>query len=359
MNVLSIFDTHLTVNNTPFHFFWLRDNCPCSECLHPSGQRLQEVINLNLDIEIIDARYDNDQLFVEWQDGHQSIYPDSLLFPSEAVNLSSDTDEGITLWGSQLDQAAFSIDYRDLDKPESKYQWLNHVNTHGIAFLHHVPNQDQQLLEVVDKFGYVRETNYGKYFEVITKDNPENLAFTPKPLSLHTDNPYRHPVPSLQLLHCLVAAPEGGITALADGFYAAQIVKERYKHHFDILNSAILSYRFKSTEADLQSCGSVIETDSQGKVTKVRLNNRSIQTIRLPFDEQRAFYEAYQCFMAVLHSEECKFTCKLQPGELMMFDNERVLHGREVSAIGERHLQGCYADKDSLLSTMRTIQGER
>ncbi len=92
MNVLSIFDTHLTANNAPFHFFWLRDNCPCSECLPPSGQRLQEVINLDLDIKIIDAQYDNDQLFVEWQDGHQSVYPHALLFPSDALSRATNTD---------------------------------------------------------------------------------------------------------------------------------------------------------------------------------------------------------------------------------------------------------------------------
>ncbi|WP_204375160.1 gamma-butyrobetaine hydroxylase-like domain-containing protein [Photobacterium swingsii] len=46
MNVLSIFDNHLTVNNTPFHFFWLRDNCPCAECLHPSGNDYKKSLTL-------------------------------------------------------------------------------------------------------------------------------------------------------------------------------------------------------------------------------------------------------------------------------------------------------------------------
>ena len=59
------------------------------------------------------------------------------------------------------------------------------------------------LFEVVDLFGYVRETNYGRHFEVRTEVNPTNLAFSSLGLQAHTDNPYRDPVPTLQVLYCL------------------------------------------------------------------------------------------------------------------------------------------------------------
>ena len=39
---------------------------------------------------------------------------------------------------------------------------------------------------------------------------PGNLAFTSRAIRPHTDNPYRDPVPTVQLLHCLRAAAEGG-----------------------------------------------------------------------------------------------------------------------------------------------------
>ena len=70
-------------------------------------------------------------------------------------------------------------------------------------------------------FGYVRETNYGRLFDVGSVEDASNLAYTPAPLSVHTDNSYRDPCPTLQLLHCLVQAEQGGITAIADGFYSA------------------------------------------------------------------------------------------------------------------------------------------
>jgi gamma-butyrobetaine dioxygenase len=57
-----------------------------------------------------------------------------------------------------------------------------------------------------------------------------------------------------------------------------------------------------------------------------------------------------------------QFTFKLEPGDCMVFDNTRILHARTAfESSGERHLQGCYADLDSLASTLavlrRTLRG--
>jgi alpha-ketoglutarate-dependent taurine dioxygenase len=49
----------------------------------------------------------------------------------------------------------------------------------------------------------------------------------------------------------------------------------------------------------------------------------------------------------------------LRPGDVIVMDNLRVLHGRtEISAPRERHLQGCYADRDGLRSRLRTLRAE-
>ena len=65
------------------------------------------------------------------------------------------------------------------------------------------PVEPGALFRVVDLFGYVRETNYGRHFEVRTEVNPTNLAFTGLALQAHTDNPYRDPVPTIQVLYRL------------------------------------------------------------------------------------------------------------------------------------------------------------
>ena len=48
---------------------------------------------------------------------------------------------------------------------------------------------------------------------------------------------------------------------------------------------------------------------------------------------------------------------KLGPGGLFIVDNLRVMHGRTGYAAtgGERHLQGCYADRDGLRSRLAVL----
>lgn len=358
--MLTLRASHLIYKNQPFHYFWLKDNCPCCECLHASGQRLQEILDLDLTIKPEVVKFEDDHLVITWQDGHLSHYSqnflDSMQDSDQVIHCESGFDS-LALWDGQLDAKAITFSYPNVLTDEvTKRDWLHAVNQHGLAFLQDVPNVDKQLFDVVAQFGFVRDTNYGSHFEVISEDNPVNLAYTPKPLSLHTDNAYRHPVPTLQLLHCLVSAEQGGITALTDGFYAAQLLQQRFPQHYELLTSTPVTYRFKNTDTHLEHTGYIIELNNRGELERIRLNNRSIQAIKLPFAEMTDFYEAYQNFSRILHSEECKFLCTLQPGELMIFNNERILHGREVAAEGARHLQGCYADIDSLKSTLAVLK---
>ena len=82
------------------------------------------------------------------------------------------------------------------------------------------------MLEVAAGFGYVRETNYGTLFDVRVEATPTNLAFTGLAIAPHTDNPYRDPVPTVQLLHCLANAVDGGESGLVDGFHAAALLRD-------------------------------------------------------------------------------------------------------------------------------------
>ena len=348
--------SHLIYNNQPFHYFWLKDNCRCSECLHSSGQRLQEILDLDLTIQPEVVKIEEGDLVITWQDGHQSRYSQIFLDSIQADANDAPALDQQVLWDGQLNALAITFHYPDvLSSKETKRDWLGAVKQFGVAFLHDVPNVDKQLFKVVEQFGFVRDTNYGSHFEVISEENPVNLAYTPKPLSLHTDNAYRHPVPTLQLLHCLISAEQGGITALTDGFYAAQLLQQRFPQQYQLLTSTPVTYRFKNADTHLEHTGYIIELNNSGELERIRLNNRAIQAIKLPFAEMAAFYQAYQNFSLILHSDECKFLCTLQPGELMIFNNERILHGREVAAEGARHLQGCYADIDSLKSTLALL----
>ncbi|MEO1687310.1 MAG: TauD/TfdA family dioxygenase, partial [Pseudomonadota bacterium] len=54
-----------------------------------------------------------------------------------------------------------------------------------------------------------------------------------------------------------------------------------------------------------------------------------------------------------------RFVCRypFAPGDLVIFDNRRILHGRDrfTPQTGTRRLQGCYLDTDELLSRLRVL----
>lgn len=342
----------LTFENKRFHYLWLRDNCQCDQCLHASGQRLIETWQIDPEIVPLNVELKDNGLAVTWDDEarHQSFYSGEFLL-ARSYDQPKQT-QGSTLWSSETSNVLRSHDYQQvLTNNHAKYQWLDDAVKHGIAKLHNVPTEPGTILKVVEQFGFVRHTNYGDLFEVISVDKPVNLAYTPMPLSLHTDNPYRNPVPTLQLLHCLVKAEIGGVSALADGFYAAKILREEHPQAFEMLTTNPAKFRYASDDAILEHTGCMIELNTQGEVEAIRLNNRSCAPLNLEFDKMQDFYSAYQLFASIIQSDRCKVTLTLDAGELILFDNQRVLHGREEQALGARHLQGCYADRDGLNST--------
>ncbi len=78
--------------------------------------------------------------------------------------------------------------------------------------------------------------------------------------------------------------------------------------------------------------------------------------LRLDFDLVIPFYQALFKFRSILESEAAQFRFQLQREDLLLLDNERVLHGRIGHSVGARHLQGCYAERDGLLSTLRVLE---
>jgi gamma-butyrobetaine dioxygenase len=179
-------------------------------------------------------------------------------------------------------------------------------------------------------------------------------------LGSHTDNPYRDPVPTVQLLHCLESSTEGGDSVLVDGFKAAAILRQESKEDFDILTGTWINFRFSDTKTDLRSRVPMIELNDNNEIVKVRYNNRSIDTINLPTDKIRHFYKAYRHWSEIIERDDLKITFKLSEGDLMLLDNTRIMHARTTfSKKGKRHLQGAYTDLDGLYSQLNVLENQQ
>ncbi len=230
-------------------------------------------------------------------------------------------------------------------------EFARQLAEHGIAIATDVTTDSGEILRFASRIGFVRDTNYGTLFDVVAEPDPINLAYTPVGLPLHTDNPYREPCPSIQLLHCLSSAAEGGASQFADGFRAADVLRSEHSDDFEVLTSTLVDFRFHDSDVDLRARRPIIELDADGTVTAVSINNRSMEAPSLPPAQSAAFYRAYTTFAEVLASPESIIELTLGPGELVGFDNRRVLHGRGAFAVtARRHLQGCYIDMDAVRS---------
>ncbi|MFD7732700.1 TauD/TfdA family dioxygenase [Kitasatospora phosalacinea] len=345
------------------HPYWLRDNCPCPECRAPrGGQKLFQIGDLPDGLSAVEATRDAAGLAVRWSDGHRSYYPAGWDAPAGP---DGRTEHAERLWEAadfarglpEADWAAYLAD------PEERIAVLAAVRRSGFAVLRGVPAVEGQVLRVARSFGYVRETNYGELFDVRVEPDPANLAFTGLAIAPHTDNPYRDPVPTLQLLHCLRNDCAGGDSGLVDGFRAAALLRAEDPAAFDLLARTPVPFRYRDRGTELSAEKPLIGLDPRGAVREVRFNNRSTDTAALSAlapAELDAFYAAYRRFAATTLRPELRLDFRLAPGDCLLFDNTRLLHARTAfePGTGHRHLQGCYADLDGLSSTLAVLRRE-
>ena len=65
-------------------------------------------------------------------------------------------------------------------------------------------------------------------------------------------------------------------------------------------------------------------------------------------------YAALRVFSETAADPRFQVRYRFEPGDLVGFDNRRVLHGREAyGSTGWRHLRGCYIDHDEIHSYAR------
>ncbi len=356
-------DVHFSDGTTSrFLGSWLRDNVGSGR--HRSeGQRTFD-INTLPPVSITNAHHTNGAVTV-------SFSPEGLVesFDEEWIRRQRGGDRdrpaGVVpqpkLWDAQLQSKIGFEDYPSLANNSARlHDWLTHIHDYGFGLLENVSTTPGSILDVVALFGYTRETNYGRLFDVRVEADPANLAFTRLGIGMHTDNPYRDPVPGLQLLHCLVNESDGGANQLCDGFAVAEKIRAEHPDAFDLLSTRPVRFRFlEEGSADLQLCVPLIEVDSTGDVKGIRYNSRSAQAFEMPTTVLSDYYDAYRILGESLHDPGALIEFRLEPGQLVVFANQRVLHGRSSYDEGDRHLQGCYADKDSLHSRIRTLEAQR
>lgn len=343
---------------------WLRDNCACTACRHPRAfERLFMFIDhapprVHSATVAIDGALE--VVFAEDDHRHTSRYCAGWLRRySAAPEFATAPFIQPRLWGSDMNGRVrrFAHD-AFMNTDETLREWINTLRTDGIAVLHGVPCVPGQLLQVARRIGPVRGTNFGDHYDVVSMPNPNAVAYTPLGLELHTDLANWRLPPDFQLLACLKSSVVGGDSIFADGFKVVEDLRREHPAAFKLLTEQPVEFRFHDDSCDIRNAVPPITLDANGAVTQIRFNNWLRAANPLPPARARQLMAALGEWWRLLRLPANQLHLRLEPGDLIVYHNHRVLHGRTPfdASTGERHLQGCYLELEDMQSTWRRLQ---
>lgn len=350
-----------------FHAVWLRDHCPSG--LHPSTrERLWDWAAFDPDIRAMDVSVAENRLSVSWPDGHVSRFGADYLRRRRYDDSARHERHGaLDLWSAEdIAQRLPNVEHDDvMTDDDALLGLLLKVRDTGFAIVRDMPRGERSGADwacetLARRIAFTRETNFGRRFDVISKPDPNNQAYTHDALLAHTDLPNREMPPGVQFLHCLEFEAKGGESLLVDGFHAAEELRAANVDAWRLLTTVPMAFRFHDTEWDVRWSGPAIALDGNGGYHEIRYNPGVAAPIDAPFDVVKPLYRALSAYAARLKDSRNVLSFKLRPGDMMVFNNRRVLHGRGAfdPNTGPRHLQGCYVDLDEWHSRIRVLQGE-
>ena len=341
-----------------FHYLWLRDNCPTT--LHPDTQeRVFDLLSVPADIRPVELTIENDRLIVVWSEQqHRSEFFGEWLYEhAYSGDLTPENRPTAKSWDFTFLDSVYSADFDDLMQDDmALFLWMKQLDQDGLSLVRKMPSTSTALDDVSSRIDYQRQTNFGVTFEVQSEPRPINLAYTSMALPLHTDLPNFETPPGYQFLHCLANDCEGGESIFADGLRVLEDMRTEMPTHFDLLASHAVSFRFHDDKHDIRHHHPVINLDHSGNIVELKYNAHIAGVFDLPEAIMHDYYIAYRDLMARLRSDKYRIKFRSSEGTMTVFDNRRVLHGREAfAATGKRHLRGCYIDRTEFQSRLRTL----
>lgn len=380
-------------NGTAFRYpsFWLRDHCPCSECQHLSThQRQLDTFTIDPEIKVSNIESTPSGLQITWPTDHTSLYSWSWLSTHPPFTQSSSKSTvkppPRRQWTPSLPSSPLPrVPYRSImDTSDSSglTSFLAAIHTNGLCFIPSTPPETSATQSLVERIAHIRATHYGGFWDFTSEVNPIDTAYTNDPLPPHTDTTYFTDPAGLQLFHLLshtssndTQTPgKGGESTFVDGFAAASHLHKHFPQHYRTLatypiTSAALGApegSFYNTASSKQgypvlnhsSAPGAGSTPSPSTLVQIRWNNLDRMAPTTPsfpsHTALKSWYVAAREWARILESPEFLITVKLRPGEPVIFDNWRVLHGR-LGFEGKRRVCGAYVGMDDFRARCRSL----
>ncbi len=340
------------------HPFWLRERVNSENFLdQKTQQRLFDPTMLKNSSEISKVNISDKFLEVSFKDGsYAKLVIENILKEFEKDNELYFIDK--ISWKSDFQNNNIYKFNKNFFEEKIMYESLLNFYKYGFVIFENVPTQDNFIVNFANSIGSIRRTNFGEFFNVKSKPNPNDLAYTSLPLAPHTDNPYRKPVPCIQLLHCIENEVGGGLSTLVDGLAVTEELKKEHPSFFQILTEIKVRFQFVDDNVVLEDWAEMIQLDENKRLKQVRFSPRLDFVPLMDKGKLELYYAARNKISEMYNSEKFRIEFKLKPGDLLMMDNYRLLHGRtEYNANeGNRFLQGCYIDYDSTEGKLKHLK---
>ncbi len=345
-------------DRTSLNVLWLRDNCPTGGD-KASAIRSFSLGQLDPEVSILEARVDDGDLVVGFSDGHRARFGGGWLADTVAPRAEPATE----LWRSRPPQR---LQFADVVTDGGHLRLLEQLVSHGAAVVVGLTADLADTETLAARLGRIRETDFGRVFDIVSEPDVWELSQSSSALDPHTDDPYRYTPSGMSLLHCVEASPTGGgASILVDGFSVGGELRESDPGAFEVLSTVPLPWIRRRVDdndqgdpVDLVAWAPVFRLDGRGGIAGVRFHERSLGIIPGSPDHVDAVYRALMAFIARIRSPDHQWIHRLEPGEALVFDNQRVLHGRTAfeGDEGRRHLRLCTVDRDQVHSRLRLLR---
>ena len=337
-----------------FPFIWLRDHAKDEiNWDNRSNQRKTYTASLDPNLQIKKATIldKGKSINILWSDLNIAVnYSYDFLRKntlSQEVKISS-----FKLWkGNNINKEIFK-DYKTVISHEGFKIFLKDLNKYGFCVIQNCKTEIDTVEEIAKKIGYVRQSIFGGLWSFESDEDMADSAYTQEELRPHTDATYSNDAPGLQLLLCCDYKAQGGESIMVDGFKIADVIKKEQKDLYEILSSVEVPGNYVGDGVCLESKRPIFKLNSNKEIVQVSFNNYDRATFRLKNDLMVKFYEAIKKFDTMANSNDFQWKHILKPGELLIFNNWRILHGRG-SFNGKRKMAGCYINMEDFRSACK------
>jgi trimethyllysine dioxygenase len=343
---------------TTYPWLWLRDHSRDPVTLNPATlQREVHTAGLPRDLAATDVVRSDDDVIVRWPgDDLDSVLPVAFLADFRTpVPAAARLAVEKVLWDAEMILPTPSTPYDAImGSDEGLRDWLTQVAAYGFALATGVPATTEATEGLIRRVAYVRESIFGGFWSFTADQSKADSAYTNIELLAHNDGTYSHDAPGLQLLHCLHFEGTGGESTMSDGFRVAAELKEQSPQLYDVLSSVVVPGEYQGDGAHLRAARPMLRHDHTGALVQVSFNNNDRAPFLLDPDQMVAWYDALREFDALANSRRLQWRHGLRPGEAMLFDNWRALHGR-AAYTGSRTLCGAYLNHEDFEGRLRLL----